>query len=136
MSQGIDNWKSLREACTEYGVAPLNLPALLKRIRTPKVDTLGDIRDRLAEMVEAGAHPGSIAWVLKNQIVCEEQDPAKCDHCRGWAPLEAVPVDPFAGESPCLCKEPIPMGDPRKPYPADALRRCSKCRGLIGLLIR
>jgi hypothetical protein len=33
MSQGIDNWKSLREACAEYGVEPLDLPALLQQVK-------------------------------------------------------------------------------------------------------
>ena len=33
MGQGIDNFASLREACAKYGVEPLNLPALLQRVR-------------------------------------------------------------------------------------------------------
>lgn len=45
---------------------------------TTKPITLGDIHVALKALVDQGAHPGSIWWVLKNQIDCEC---GNCDLC-------------------------------------------------------
>ena len=56
------------EWCAQSVLAGALAPLLVVQPTALVVDTLGDIRDRLVEMIEAGAHPGSIDWVLHHHV--------------------------------------------------------------------